>query len=372
MRKKIFLLLLLMPLLSFFVCGILSPGSAAGKTVKWKMTTTWAPSVQLIELDRNFMKLVRKLSGDEFKINFFEGGTLIPSFEVFDAVVDGTVNAAGDWPGYWAGKNSAFGLLAAHPFGMTAIDYMVWIFQGGGLELFQEVYSKFGLMYLPYAVTPMESGVRSNKPINSLADYKGLKIRMSGQIQGMILKDIGAAQTVIAGHEIYQGMQKGIIDAIESFTPSLDWMSRFGEITKYWCTPGWHAPSATFGIMINKKSWDALPDRLKVILKTCAMANFAWGFSFFEYEAIGGTKKFLDKGIKVTRLSDEDLAKLESFTKKRTLEMCKKNPLFAKVAYSQFKYLKDVSTWRTFSTPFTYGRNSKLRPDLEAIKAYIK
>lgn len=356
----------------FVVCGALSPGSTAAKSIRWKVTTTWTESNELIELDKNYLKLARGILGEELKIQYHVGGTLIPGFELFDAVRDGTVDAGFDWPGYWAGKDSVFSILASHPFGMTGIDYMVWLFQGGGFELFQEAFAKFGIVYLPIAVTPTESGVRGTKPIRSLADYNGLKIRMSGKIAGMILKDIGAAQTLIPGAEIYQAMQKGVIDAIEGFTPSLDWKLKFGEITKYWCTPGWHAVGAVEGLMINKNSWDALPDHLKAALKTAAMANIGWGYSYFEYQAIDGTKKFLDKGIEVTRLSDEDLAELERIAAKHTLAMCKENPLFAKVAYSQFKFLQDISTWRSYSAPFSPGHNSKQRPDLETIKSYVK
>ena len=356
----------------FVASGTLNPCGAAAKSIRWKVTTTWPASVQLIELDKNFLKLVKELAGDELKIQFHTGGTLIPGFELFDAVQDGTVDAGFDWPGYWAGKDSAFSILASHPFGLTGTDYINWLFQGGGFDLFQEVFGKFGMVYLPHGVTGVESGVRSNKPIRSLADYKGLKIRMSGKIAGMILKEIGAAQTLIPGAEVYQAMQKGVIDATETFLPSLDWHLKLGEITKYWCTPGWHAAGAVEGLMINKKSWDALPDRLKAVLKTAAMANIAWSYAYFEHESIGGTQKFLDKGIEVTRLSDKDLEELERVVTKVTLEMCKQNPLFAKVAYSQYKYLRDITTWRGYGSPFSYGRNSKLRPDLEAIKAYIK
>ena len=123
--------------------------------------------------------------------------------------------------------------------------------------------------------------------------------------------------------------------------------------------------------MINKKSWDPLTDRQKAMLKTAAMANLSWTFAYYEYSAIEATQKFLAKGIKITRLSEDDINKLQEIANRQALETCKKSPTFAKVLYSQFKYLKDVSQWRTMSSPFSYGRNPVL-PDLEAIKGFIK
>jgi len=371
MKKRIFLSNWLMTLIGFLVFVAFVPTVVEGKTITWKYTTTWTPAIQLIEGDRHFVKTANELTRGELKLKFFEGGSLVSPFEVFGAVSDGTIEAGGDWPNYWAGKDTVFDLLGSYPFGLTPIDYMVWIYQGGGFELYQEAYGKFGMVYLPHCVTPMESGVRGHKPINSIADYKGLKIRMSGRTQGKILKDIGAAQTMLAGGEIYQALEKGVIDAGEFCSPSIDWSMGFQEVTEYWASPGWHQPASLTGVMINKKAWDKLPDHLKVALKHAARASFAESFTFFEYGAIDATQKFLDKGIKITRLSDKDLAKLQAIANKHTLESCKENPLFAKVAYSQFKFLKDISQWRTIATPFTYGRNPVL-PDLDAIKACIK
>jgi TRAP-type mannitol/chloroaromatic compound transport system substrate-binding protein len=371
MKKRTFVCGMAIFLTSVFLSALFCTAGAADKPIRWKMSTTWTPSIQLIEADRNFAKIVNELAGDQLQIKFFEGGSLVPPFEIFDAVAKGTLDAGGDWPNYWTGKDTVFDLLGSYPYGLTPIDYMVWIWQGGGFELYQEAYGKFGMIYLPHSVTPMESGVRGHKPINSIGDYKGLKIRMSGKTQGKILQKIGAAQTMLAGGEIYQALEKGVIDAGEFCSPSIDWGMGFGEVTEYWATPGWHQPASLLGVMINKKKWDELSDHMRNLLKTAAMANFTWGFTFFEYESIDGTKKFLDKGIKVTRLGDADLAELQKLTNQLTLESCKENPLFAKVAHSQFKYLKDISTWRDIASPFTYGRNPEL-PDLDAMKAFVK
>lgn len=354
----------------FLIFGLIGTAAAADK-IRWKYTTTWTPSIQLIEADKNFVKLVNQLAGDKIDIKFFEGGALVPPFETFGAVASGTVQAGGDWPNYWSGKDTAFDLLGSYPYGLTPIDYMVWIYQGGGLELYQEVYGKFGIMYLPHGVTPMESGVRSNKPIKSIEDYKGLKIRMSGRTQGLLLKDIGASQVNMAGGEIYQALQKGVLDAAEFNTPNVDWGMGFGEVTKYWASPGWHQPASMLGVMINKKAWDDLGPELQEVFKIAAMANFTWSFSFYAYGNIEGTQKFIDNGTEITRLNDADLAKLQQFTNQHTLESAKENPLFAKVAYSQLKFLQDYKAWRSIAEPFSFGRNPEL-PDLEAIKAQIK
>jgi len=370
MKKRTLLSGLFVALVIFLVCGTFDKVSAQGK-IQWKTTTTWEQGNPLSEGDKHFLKLVQELAPGEIDIKYFPGGSLIPALEIFGAVEKGTIDAGFEAPKYWTGKNTAFEPLGSYPMGLTPIDYLVWIYQGGGFEVYQEVYGKFGMVYLPITLTTMESGLRSRKEVKTLADYKGLKLRMGGRIEGLILKDLGASETVLSIPEVYQALEKGVIQGTAICTPDVDWSSGLQEVTKYWSAPGWHQPASVLGLAINKKSWDKLSSRLQSVLKTAAMYNLAWSFTFYEYRGIEYTKKFVDKGTKISRLSDKDLAQITKIVNKHTLQSCKENPLLAKVIYSQFKFINDVTQWRGIAVPFTYGRNFET-PDLNAIKSYIK
>ena len=249
-RKKTFLFLLSIAM-TFIFCVIIQNADAK---MRWKMTSTWTPDILGIESDKHFVEDVNKLVGDELEIKFFPGGALMPPYEVFDAVSRGSIQMSADGPLYWAGKNSAFEPLCALPLGLTSIDYMVWIHHGGGFELYQEVYGKFGMVYLPHGVN-LESGIRSSKPIKSLSDFKGLKMRTAARTTGKVLKELGTAQTVLAGSELYTSLEKGVIDATEWSSPANDWGLGLQEVTKYWSTPPWHQPAVVYGVMINKKAF---------------------------------------------------------------------------------------------------------------------
>ena len=140
-------------------------GTQAAAQDNWTMTTTWPTSLELIEIDKHFVDLANKLTGEDLTIEFFEGGSLVPAGEVFGAVESNTVQAGADWPGYWAGRNSAFSPLATTASLFNAVDYVNWIEQWGGKELYNEIYGKFGMVYLPYGVTNNESGFRTNEQI---------------------------------------------------------------------------------------------------------------------------------------------------------------------------------------------------------------
>ncbi|MFO7857980.1 MAG: hypothetical protein R6V11_03575, partial [Ectothiorhodospiraceae bacterium] len=174
--------------------GLAGTASAQEEPTEWTMTTTWPESLELIEIDRRWVETVHRVAGDELEINFRAGGTLMPGPEVFDAASSGSIDAAGDWPGYWAGRSSAFSPLATHTMLFNATDYLNWIFQWGGFEVYQEIYGQYDLVYLPYGITNNESGFRGSEPIDSIDDLDGLRLRLSGRDQGRVLEELGGSQ----------------------------------------------------------------------------------------------------------------------------------------------------------------------------------
>lgn len=359
--------------LALICAGLTTATNAAEKKpIKWKMVSCWTPNYLLIEQDKYWLELVKELVGDQLKIEFYPAGSLMKPFQVFDAVKAGTVQAGGDYPGYWAGRDTAFNLLASYPMGLNIFDLTNWIYMGGGMEEYQRVYGQFGLVYFPHGPITQESGPRSTKPIEGLADYKGLKIRMSGKVQGKVLKDLGASQVKIHSSEVYQAMQKGVLDAAESCTPLFDWNLGYGEITTFSSHPGWHQPGSICGIMINKKAWDALPAHIQSALRIAAQATYVHTLAFSDYTSGEGTRKFESKGVKETHLSEDDLKKLSEMSIKYLYEESAANPSFARVAYSQYKYMYDYLKWRKLSAPLGHGWPDQPLPDLEKLKSYVK
>jgi TRAP-type mannitol/chloroaromatic compound transport system substrate-binding protein len=332
----------------------------------WNMTTTWPSSLELIETDKHFVDLANKLTKGDLSIEFFEGGSLVPAGEVFGAVESGTVQAGADWPGYWAGRDAAFSALATTPSLFNAVDYVNWIQQWGGAELYNEIYGNYGMVYLPYGVTNNESGFRSNEPIRNLADLQGKRLRLSGLEQGKLLERLGGSQVSMAGGEIYQSLERGVIDGAEFSTPNVDWSGGFQQVTKYWATPGWHQSASVFGVMINKASWDALSDETREKLQIAADATMVWSLAFTEKRATEAYAKFND-AVEINRYDDETLAKVQEMANEVIIEVACENPNSAKVYVSMLDYLADYAQWRDASAPFNLGRTPN-GPDVQKIK----
>lgn len=364
--KKSLTIMVAVVIATVFCAGMAMAQS--GKVFKWKMVSTWTPAIDLIEGDKNFAKLVTEMSGGRLQVTVSPAGELVPANAVFDAVAKGSVEMGGDWPSYWAGKNSAFDLLGSFPMGLTQYDYINWYYHYGGKKIYDDLFGKYGIVYFLTSVSPMESGIRTRVPIKNLADYKGKKLRMSGKAQGHILKKLGAAQVMVSGGEIYQALQLGTIDGAEFCSPSIDWKMGFGEVTKYNIGPGWHQPSSTFGVLVGKKAWESLPADLKLVVERAAQANVAYISSWYETGNVKALEEFKKKGTQTIRLSNNDLKKIEEYAWEYLVDEAKKNPDYQKAALSMFQYLKDFKPTRDFQEPFQQGRNPFTFPKLPGLK----
>jgi TRAP-type mannitol/chloroaromatic compound transport system substrate-binding protein len=335
--------------------------------VQWTMTTAWPSAIELIEIDRKFVETVRAIAGDEINITFHDGGTLVPTFEIFDAVGTGDIQAAGDWPGYWAGRGAAFSPIASHVSLFNALDSILWIQEWGGFELLNEIYGEHNMVYLPYGVTNNESGFRTRTPLVSLEDLEGMRLRLSGREQGLVLERIGGEQVLLAGGEIYTALERGVIDGAEFSVPGVDYEAGFHEVTDHWTVPGWHQSQSLFGVMINKDSWDALDEGLQDKLKIAAERTLLWSLGWSERRSNEGTKAFEEAGVEIHRWSDEALDRVQEMALEVIVQSACEDPMTARVYHSQISYLQDYALWRGMSEPFNLGRNPPT-PDLAAIE----
>ncbi|WP_447895123.1 TRAP transporter substrate-binding protein DctP [Vreelandella sp. GE22] len=356
--------------LSALATGVLFASTAQAQE-QWTMTSTWPDNLDLIQIDRHWVELVNRLAGEELQINFRAGGTLMPGTEVFDATETGSIEAAGDWPGYWAGLNPAFSPLATTTSLFNGVDYLNWIQQWGGRELYEEIYGQFNMMYLPYGITNNESGFMGRTPIASIADLEGKRLRLSGRDQGRVLERLGGSQVTLAGGEVYQAIERGVIDAGEFSTPGVDYKAGFSEVADNWATPGWHQSASVFGVMINMEAWNALDETTQEKLRIAADATMAWSLAWSERASNEATRQFIEDGVTINQFSEEDLARIQEVTNEVIVQGACENPDHAKVYQSMVSYLEDYATWRDVSAPFNMSRTMESLPSLSEIEACL-
>jgi TRAP-type mannitol/chloroaromatic compound transport system substrate-binding protein len=319
---------------------------ADGKTYEWKMVTTWPPHFPILgEYADEFAKWVDVMSGGKMKIQVYGGGELVPALEVFDAVSQGVAEMGHGAAYYWAGKSPASQFFTCMPFGMNTQQFNAWLYEGGGIDLYDELYSRFNLKGFPCGNTGGQMGGWFNKEINSVADLKGLKIRMPG-LGGKVITKAGASSILSPAGELYTNLERGVIDALEWIGPYHDYLMGFHEIAKYYYYPGWHEPTATLELIVNKSAYDELPDYLKKIIEVGCAATNVRILSAFETKDTEYYYKIKDeRKVELRKFPDDVLNTLRRYSDEVIQEIISGDAMSKKVYESASKFKSRIYEW---------------------------
>ncbi|MFW5451080.1 MAG: TRAP transporter substrate-binding protein [Methylophagaceae bacterium] len=317
----------------------------ASKTYNWKMVTTWPPGFPVLqEGAERFAQNINDMSNGRLAIKVYAGGELIPPLQTFDAVSQGTVEMGHGSAYYWAGKVPEAQFFSTVPFGMTARGMNAWLYDGGGLELWREVYKPFHVVPFPLGNTGVQMGGWFNKEINSLEDIKGLKMRIPG-LGGKVFAKAGGNPVLLAGSEVYTALERNTIDATEWIGPFHDQRLGLYRAAEHYYYPGWHEPGTVLELTINQRAWDSLPADLQAIVTNAAMAENGRMFSEMEQKNLSALQELKDRPkVKIHRFPDDVLAKLRVLTDETLAEEAATNSEFKRIydAYQAFREQNDA------------------------------
>jgi TRAP-type mannitol/chloroaromatic compound transport system substrate-binding protein len=321
------------------------PGVAVAKT-KLNMASTYPSSLtQLGTLGVSLSKNIEAMSGGELELKFFEPGALVPALEVFDAVSNGSVDAAWSTPGYWQGKEPSLALFSAVPFGPDAREYGAWLLFGGGEEMMQKVYDKYNIHSIICGVIAPEASGWFREPVNSIEELAGKKMRFFG-LGAKVMQKLGVDTQLLGAADIYPALERGTIDATEFSQPAIDLNLGFYQIAKHYYFPGWHQQSTSFELMINKARWDALNESEKAMLVTACRANYALGMA--EGEAIQGKAlaELESKGVIIHSWDQATLDKFESTWNEVAAEIAASDASFKEAWDSLQAFRAEYKKWK--------------------------
>jgi TRAP-type mannitol/chloroaromatic compound transport system substrate-binding protein len=314
------------------------------ETFEWSLVTSWPPKFPGLGIGpENLARRIEVASNGRLKIKVYGAGELVPAFEVFDAVSRGTVEMGHDASYYHKGKVDAAQYFTAIPFGMNFLELTGWLYYGGGLELWRELYAPFNLMPFPCGNTGVQMGGWFNKEINSLDDLKGLKMRIPG-MGGEVLRRAGGTPVTMPGSEIFTSLQTGAIDATE-------WVGAYNDVSfglhkaaKYYYYPGWQEPGAGLECIVNVDAWNSLPADLQAIVEiSCQAITIDMMAEYTHGNAIALKTLIDDPDIEIRKFPDEVLQRLKSHTKDIVNELSAVDPMAAKIQKSYDGFL-EIST----------------------------
>ncbi|HEY8580060.1 MAG TPA: TRAP transporter substrate-binding protein [Beijerinckiaceae bacterium] len=322
--------------------AIAAPHVSRAQTATWKFQSTWPTKDIFHEFALDFAKRVNEMSGARLKLDVLAAGSVVPAFQLQDAVNAGILDGGHGVCAYWYGKNKAFSLFGTPPaFGWTANNFLGWMNYGGGYELYNELVGsvlKLNLVGFLSGPMPCQPLGWFKKPIEKPEDFKGLKYRTVG-LAADLMKEMGAAITILAGGEIVPALERGVIDGAEFNNPSSDALLGFQDVSKAYMLQSYHQSAESFEIIFNKRKFDALAEEQKAILKYAAES----ASSDMLWKALDRYSKDLEmlrgRGVQVIPTPKPVLdAQLAAWNK--VIDSLSADPFFKKVVDSQKAWAK--------------------------------
>ena len=350
------------------VASLLATPLMAAKKVKWKLAETWPSTLTpLASPPAKLAAMVNEMSGGKFTIKVEGKEKHKAPLGILDMVKGGQYQMGHSGSYYWKGKDINTVWFTTVPFGMTAKEQYAWFYYADenhdgkpdGMEYMKKVYDKFKVLNFPGGNTGVQMGGWFRKQINSVADLKGIKMRIPG-LAGEVMAKLGVNVTNIPAGELYTSLDRGTIDALEWVGPGMDIKMGFHKVAPYYYT-GWHEPASEMQFLVNKRAFNKLPKEYQSMLITAMKAvsadmyyeNFAASANAWEKM----TKDF--PNIKVKSFPAPVVEAMKKATDEVFDKYASKNKLFKEIYENQQSFMKKARKWSIMSE-YHYIKTSEM------------
>ena len=337
-------------------------------SISWRLASSFPKSLDTIYGGGEELSTRLKEATDgKFSIQVFAAGEIVPGLDSIDAAGSGTVEAAHSVGYYNWGKDPAYACGADLPFTFSARAKNAYNYYGGGIENYNEFLSGQNLVSYPGGNTGVQMGGWYRKEVATVADLKGLKMRISG-LAGRVMEKLGVVPQQLAGGDIYPALEKGTIDATEWVGPYDDNKLGFQKVAPYYYYPGFWEGGPTVSFFFNKGKYDELPENYKALLRTCCQAVDQSMLAEYDTKNPGALKELAAKGAQLRAFSEEIMNAGFAAANEVYAEISKENASFKKqydamLAYRDDWYLYQQTAEYSFDTfMMIQQRAGKLTP----------
>jgi TRAP-type mannitol/chloroaromatic compound transport system substrate-binding protein len=335
------------------IAGVLAAGVApavhAQAAIRWRLASSFPKALDTIfGAADTFANSLKKMSGGKFEVSVHAAGELMPAFGVVDGVQQGSIEMCHTAPYYFFGKDETFALGCAIPFGLNSRQMTAWMYEGNGLKLMREFYAKFNMISFPGGNTGTQMGGWYRKEIKSVADIKGLKMRIGG-FGGKVLERIGGVPQNIPGGEIYAALEKGTIDAAEWVGPYDDQKLGFNKVAPFYYYPGWWEGGPELDFFINNKAFDALTPEYKAMVEAAASEAHVTMQARYDARNPAALKQLVGAGTKLRPFPKDVMTAAFKEAMAFYDELSTKNENWKKVYADFSKFRAEQNLWFKFA-----------------------
>jgi TRAP-type mannitol/chloroaromatic compound transport system substrate-binding protein len=323
--------------------------------LKWRMTSSFPKALDTIYgAAETFSKFVAEATDNKFQIQVFPGGEIAPPLEAANEVGKGNIEMCHTASYYYWGKDPTYAFGTAVPFGLNSRQQNAWMYYAGGNDLMNEFYATQNLIGFPCGNTGAQMGGWFRKEIKSVADMQGVKMRIGG-FGGKVISKIGVVPQQIPGAQIYENLEKGVIDAAEWVGPYDDLKLGFVKVAPHYYYPGWWEGGAVLHTMINTAKWAELPPAYQSIVKTACQAANSDMQASYDAKNPAALKELVGSGAKLAPYPQDVMEACFNAAKETYAEIAGTNAAFKKIHDNMMAFRADAFLWQQLSE-FTFDR----------------
>jgi TRAP-type mannitol/chloroaromatic compound transport system substrate-binding protein len=331
---------------AIIAAGLASAPAEAQERLRWGIPIAFGSNLTALGDTLPYVaQQLNRMSGGRITFIVQEPGTVIPALGVFDAVSEGKIEAGYSWMGYEIGKVPASALFGATPFGMEAIEFSAWYWFHGGRDLLMQIYARHNVVPIFCGAIAPEGAGWFRQEITSLDQVRGLRFRAAG-LGGRIWERAGASVQLIPGPELYQALERGVLDGTEFSLPTVDEQLGFHRVAKFLHLPGWHQPTTNQFLYVNKAAWDRLQEPTRAMIETACQAGVAYAIARAEALQGAALVRLRSEGVTISRLPEPVLRELQAGTNDVLNEQAARDADFKTVLDSMRRFQAEHAAWK--------------------------
>jgi TRAP-type mannitol/chloroaromatic compound transport system substrate-binding protein len=313
--------------------------------LNWRLASSFPKTLDTIFGAADvFSRRVAQLTGGRFQIRAFAGGEIVPGLQVMDAVQAGTVEMGHTASYYYYGKDASFAFDCAMPFGLTSRQQTAWYEQGGGRELMREFFRDYGVVNFLGGNTGTQMGGWYRKPVKTVDDIKGMKIRIGG-MAGRVMERMGAVPQQIAGADVYPALEKGTIDAAEWVGPYDDEKLGLYKVAPFYYAPGWWEAGPQLSLFVGIKAWEKLPKEYQAAIEVASYEAHIVMQAEYDAKNPAALARLLKGGTKLRTFSKDIMEASYKASTEVMEEEASKNAKFKKIYEPWKRFRQDQNMW---------------------------
>jgi TRAP-type mannitol/chloroaromatic compound transport system substrate-binding protein len=313
--------------------------------IKWRLTSSFPKSLDtLYGAAETLSKAVAEATDNQFQIQVFAAGEIVPGLQALDAVSTGSVEMCHTATYYYFGKDPTWALFCAVPFGLNTRQQNAWFYDGDGMKLMNEFGKKFNAFSIPCGNTGCQMGGWFRKELKQVSDLQGLKFRIGG-FAGKTIEKLGGVPQQIAGGDIYPALERGTIDAAEWVGPYDDEKLGFAKVAKYYYYPGWWEGATANHLMINLSKWNELPKRYQAIVDSAAALANSVELARYDARNPAALRRLLSAGTELKPFTQPMMEAFLKASNEVNAETAAGNADFKKVLEAMLAFRNEEYAW---------------------------